>query len=108
MPVNDSRLRVPNRVKPEPSCRSPRNVPALFLKSMLTKEIRYSKRSNTAEYSSPLAYTPAVPDQTSWFKIRNQHYSQWVGREELFELERSRYPDDQLWDHCTLACAPGA
>jgi len=26
--------------------------------------------------------------QTSWLKIRNRSYSQWAGREELFERER--------------------
>lgn len=30
-----------------------------------------------------------LPGRTTWLKIRNQNYSQWVGREELFERERS-------------------
>jgi hypothetical protein len=34
-----------------------------------------------------------LPDQpTSWLKIRNRSYSQRVGREELFERERSGNP----------------
>jgi ATP-dependent DNA ligase len=32
---------------------------------------------------------PYLPGgETTWFKIRNRGYSQWVGREELFERER--------------------
>ena len=42
---------------------------------------------------------------TTWFKIRNRGYSQWVGREELFERERERNPDVGLWDSCVQACA---
>ncbi len=33
---------------------------------------------------------PYLPEHASWLKIRNQNYSQWVGREELFERERGR------------------
>jgi hypothetical protein len=37
--------------------------------------------------------------------LRNSSYSQWVGREELFERERKSNPDDAaLWDGCVLAC----
>jgi bifunctional non-homologous end joining protein LigD len=43
---------------------------------------------------------------TSWFKIRNQHYSQIVGREERFErLERPHEPEQAGWASCVLACA---
>jgi len=38
-------------------------------------------------------------------KIRNTDYSQWVGREELFERERASDPDVDLWKECALACA---
>ena len=38
-------------------------------------------------------------------KIRNRNYSQWDGREELFERERERNPDTGLWDSCVMACA---
>jgi hypothetical protein len=31
-------------------------------------------------------YLPQEP--SSWVRIRNRNYSQWVGREELFEKER--------------------
>jgi bifunctional non-homologous end joining protein LigD len=32
-------------------------------------------------------------EQTSWFKIRNKNYSQWEGREEMFERTReSEFP----------------
>jgi hypothetical protein len=33
------------------------------------------------------------PEPFSWVKIRNRSYSQWVGREELFERERGGDPD---------------
>jgi ATP-dependent DNA ligase len=45
-------------------------------------------------------HVPYLPDQpTSWLKIRNRSYSQWVGREELFERERDGVPDEdsRLW-----------
>jgi hypothetical protein len=46
---------------------------------------------------------PYLPDQpSSWFKIRNRSYSQWLGREEFFERERQRNPDDHGWDHCVM------
>ena len=47
---------------------------------------------------------PYLPDQATWVKIRNHDYSQWVGREELFERERGGDPDLQVWDACPLAC----
>jgi hypothetical protein len=40
-----------------------------------------------------------------WLKIRNQGYSQWVGREELFERERGSDPDFHVWYQCALARA---
>jgi bifunctional non-homologous end joining protein LigD len=45
-----------------------------------------------------------LPNQASWLKIRNRDYSQWVGREELFERERGGDPDFQVWDACAIAC----
>ncbi len=51
---------------------------------------------------------PYLPDrETPWMKIRNRSYSQWVGREELFERERGRDPDESGWDGCVRACAAG-
>lgn len=50
-------------------------------------------------------YDPYLPDQASWLKIRNPNYSQWEGREELFERERESDPDLTLWDDCVTACA---
>ena len=47
---------------------------------------------------------PYLPDHAEWLKIRNQSYSQWVGREELFERERSQEPSFQHWAECALAC----
>ncbi len=49
---------------------------------------------------------PYLPNgDTTWFKIRNRGYSQWVGREELFERERGRDPNMQPWGSCVKACA---
>jgi bifunctional non-homologous end joining protein LigD len=50
-------------------------------------------------------YAPYVTDreQSTWLKIRNPHYSQWAGREKLFERERSREPVAG-WHSCTLLC----
>lgn len=48
---------------------------------------------------------PYLPEHASWLKIRNTDYSQWVGREELFERERGSDPDVELWDSCARACA---
>lgn len=39
---------------------------------------------------------PYLPDQTTWLKIRNTGYSQWIGCEKLFERERASDPD---WHH---------
>lgn len=49
------------------------------------------------------AYLPT--EKTTWFKIRNRNYSQWMGREELFERERETNPDERCWNMCTRACA---
>ena len=46
---------------------------------------------------------PYLPDQTTWLKIRNTAYSQWVGREELFERERSIDPNWHYWNACAAA-----
>ena len=42
--------------------------------------------------------------ETKWFKIKNRHYSQMQGREELFERERHKEPVAG-WHSCELACA---
>lgn len=47
---------------------------------------------------------PYLLGQASWLKIRNTNYSQWDGREELFEREREYDPDVSLWDDCVRAC----
>ena len=49
-------------------------------------------------------FDPYLPEQANWLKIRNRKYSQWVGREELFERERETSPDLALWDRCAMAC----
>ena len=36
---------------------------------------------------------PYLAENVQWLKIRNQEYSQWAGREQLFERERSSDPD---------------
>jgi bifunctional non-homologous end joining protein LigD len=43
-------------------------------------------------------------ERTQWFKIRNKDYSQWIGREELFEKERKTDLDLSYWNACTFAC----
>jgi bifunctional non-homologous end joining protein LigD len=48
---------------------------------------------------------PYLPEHANWLKIRNREYSQWVGREELFERERQSDSDEQAWDSCVRACA---
>jgi bifunctional non-homologous end joining protein LigD len=47
---------------------------------------------------------PYLLAHAQWLKIRNHDYSQWVGREELFERERGSNPDFQIWDGCALVC----
>jgi bifunctional non-homologous end joining protein LigD len=42
--------------------------------------------------------------QSTWYKIRNPNYSQWAGREKLFERDRSKEPVAG-WHSCVLACA---
>jgi len=39
-----------------------------------------------------------------WYKIRNREYSQWVGREELFERERETDPEFAIWNSCAKVC----
>ena len=45
----------------------------------------------------------SVREQSTWSKIRNPRYSQWAGREKLFERERNREPVAG-WHCCALAC----
>lgn len=51
---------------------------------------------------------PYLLEHATWLKIRNQGYSQWVGREELFERERGADPEMAGWDECVRACAASA
>ena len=44
-----------------------------------------------------------LSEHATWLKIRNSNYSQWIGREELFERERESDPDFHVWDECALA-----
>jgi bifunctional non-homologous end joining protein LigD len=48
-------------------------------------------------------FDPYLPS-ASWLKIRNRKYSQWLGREELFEQERHEEPVAG-WHTCAIACA---
>ncbi len=51
-------------------------------------------------------YSPYVPDrEPTWLKIRNRSYSQWVGREELFERERHEGTGAVGWDESVKVCA---
>jgi len=47
---------------------------------------------------------PYLADHVQWLKIRNQEYSQWIGREELFERERGGDPSFSHWDTCAIRC----
>jgi len=50
-------------------------------------------------------FDPYLLDRSvSWLKIRNRSYSQFVGREELFERERHKEPIAG-WHSCVIACA---
>jgi bifunctional non-homologous end joining protein LigD len=48
-------------------------------------------------------YDPYIVGEAQWVKIRNTAYSQWEGREKLFEREREIDPI-YLWDACVMAC----
>ena len=43
--------------------------------------------------------------EPTWLKIRNRSYSQWVGREELFERERGG-DSDFRGGTCVRGCVP--
>jgi bifunctional non-homologous end joining protein LigD len=47
---------------------------------------------------------PYLHEHAEWVKIRNQAYSQWIGREELFERERKQELSFNHWAECALAC----
>ena len=47
---------------------------------------------------------PYLPEHAQWLKIRNHNYSQWAGREELFQRELGGDSDFQVWNSCALAC----
>jgi ATP-dependent DNA ligase len=49
-------------------------------------------------------FEPYLQEAAQWFKIRNRKYSQWAGREKLFERERYVDPDIFLWDSCVFGC----
>lgn len=50
-------------------------------------------------------YSPYAPDlDSTWLKIRNRSYSQWQGREELFERDRHQEPVAG-WHSCALVCS---
>jgi bifunctional non-homologous end joining protein LigD len=50
-------------------------------------------------------YDPYLLDgSAAWLKIRNREYSQWAGREELFERERSTDSEWENWNACALVC----
>ena len=44
-------------------------------------------------------------DETTWFKIRNRSYSQWEGRNEMFERPHEPKPVENVgWGACGAAC----
>ena len=48
-------------------------------------------------------FDPYLLDNTKRYKIRNRSYSQWVGREKLFERERSADSNGHYWNVCASA-----
>jgi bifunctional non-homologous end joining protein LigD len=46
-----------------------------------------------------------LTERPTWLKLRNREYTQWAGREELFERERATSPDEHGWASCVAACA---
>lgn len=42
--------------------------------------------------------------EANWLKVRNRSYSQWPGRDEMFDKEP--IAEAPLWDKCAAACAP--
>jgi bifunctional non-homologous end joining protein LigD len=48
-------------------------------------------------------FDPYLLDNAKWYKIRNRNYSQWVGREKLFERERASDPNWHYWNVCASA-----
>jgi len=48
-------------------------------------------------------FDPYLLDNAKWYKIRNRNYSQWAGREKLFERERSTDPNWHYWNVCASA-----
>ena len=53
-------------------------------------------------------FSPYLPEQANWRKIRNRNYSQWAGRQNLFEQERESDPDMRLWESCSACLASDA
>jgi len=53
---------------------------------------------------SPVRSSPVLDGSVRWYKIRNRYYSQWVGREELFERERETDPEFAIWNSCAKVC----
>ena len=49
-------------------------------------------------------FGPYLQDAAQWLKIRNPKYTQWVGREKVFEREREADPGMTVWDSCAIAC----
>ena len=45
-----------------------------------------------------------IDGSVRWYKIRNREYTQWVGREELFERERETDPEFAVWNSCAKVC----
>ena len=70
--------------------------------SMKFKNCQYIMRCSIEGIVAKKKGDPHV-ETILWLKIRNKHYSQWIGRPELFERERKADPDVD-WTTCTLAC----
>jgi bifunctional non-homologous end joining protein LigD len=87
----------------------PESVPLRYADHIEGKGIALFERVCKLDLEGMVAkykYAPyvSVREQSTWFKIRNPRYSQWEGREELFERDRSREPVAG-WHSCAAVCS---
>ncbi len=62
------------------------------------------RKAEKSEGNGGSSHNPYLQDHAGWSKIRNRAYTQWAGREKLFERERETILEINYWDTCTAAC----
>ena len=77
---------------------------ASMIQITLSGELSLAYKKYLESVVAKRKYDPYIVDEAQWVKIRNTAYSQWEGREKLFEREREIDPDIYLWDACVMAC----